>query len=151
MWTQIAEAFNDFNERLMFEAQNEELGWDSIWNRWSGTNGEEKRASYDLVNRVNQVFVDVVRETGGNNSGRHLLISGYNTDVELTCDELFKMPDDPAGRLAVSVHYYDPSVLTILEEDADWGKATTNTTATPIHSAPPNLLKNSLPGKIKPN
>lgn len=126
MWTQISEAFNDFDERLMFEAQNEELGWDSIWNRWSGTNGEEKRASYNLVNRVNQAFTDVVRETGGNNSRRHLLISGYNTDVELTCDELFKMPNDPAGRLAVSVHYYDPSTLTILEQDADWGKAKTD-------------------------
>lgn len=125
MWTQIAKAFNDFDERLMFEAQNEELGWDSVWNRWSGTNGEEKRASYDLVNRINQAFVDVVRGTGGNNSDRHLLISGYNTDVELTCDKLFKMPNDPAGRLAVSVHYYDPSTLTILEEDADWGKAKT--------------------------
>ena len=126
MWAQIAEAFNDFDERLMFEAQNEELGWDSIWNRWSGTNGEEKRASYGLVNRVNQAFVDVVRGTSGNNSRRHLLISGYNTDVELTCDELFKMPTDPAGRLAVSVHYYEPSTLTILEADADWGKAKTD-------------------------
>lgn len=125
MWTQIAEAFNDFDERLMFESQNEELGWDSLWNRWSGTNGEEKRASYELVNKINQAFVDVVRGTGENNSRRHLLISGYNTDVELTCDELFKMPGDPAGRLAVSVHYYDPSTLTILEEDADWGKAKT--------------------------
>ena len=125
MWTQIAEAFNDFDERLMFESQNEELGWNSIWNQWSGTNGEEKRKSYDLVNRVNQAFVDVVRGTEGTNSRRHLLISGYNTDVGLTCDELFKMPNDPAGRLAVSVHYYDPSTLTILEEDADWGKAKT--------------------------
>ena len=125
MWTQIAEAFNDIDERLMFESQNEELGWNSIWNQWSGTNGEEKRTSYDLVNRVNQAFVDVVRGTGETNSRRHLLISGYNTDIGLTCDELFKMPDDPAGRLAVSVHYYDPSTLTILEEDADWGKAKT--------------------------
>lgn len=125
MWEQIAEAFNDLDERLMFEAQNEELGWDSIWNRWSGTNGAEKRASYELVNRVNQAFVDTIRKTGGNNSRRHLLISGYCTDVELTCDELFTMPNDPAGRLAVSVHYYDPSTLTILEEDADWGKAKT--------------------------
>lgn len=125
MWTQIAEALNDFGMELMFEAQNEELGWDSVWNQWSGSNGAEKKASFDLVNEVNRAFVDVVRGTGGNNARRHLLISGYKTDVELTCDELFKVPDDPAGRLAVSVHYYDPSTLTILEEDADWGKAKT--------------------------
>lgn len=33
------------------------------------------------------------------------------------------MPDDPAGRCAVSVHYYTPSTFTILTEDADWGKS----------------------------
>ena len=125
MWSQIADAFKDYGERLVFEAQNEELGWNEIWNQWSGSNGEDKKASYRLVNEVNQAFVDVVRGSGGNNPRRHLLISGYNTDVGLTCDELFQLPNDPANRLAVSVHYYDPSTLTILEEDADWGKAKT--------------------------
>lgn len=125
MWSQIADAFKDHGERLVFESQNEELGWNSIWNQWSGSNGDDKKASYRLVNEVNQAFVDVVRGSGGNNPRRHLLISGYNTDIALTCDELFEMPNDPAGRLAVSVHYYDPSNLTLLEEDADWGKAKT--------------------------
>lgn len=123
MWNQIADSFKDYGDKLMFESQNEALGWESLWNRWSGTNGEEKKSSYDLVNEINQAFVDVVRASGGNNPKRHLLISGYNTDVELTCDELFKMPDDPAGRMAVSVHYYTPSTLCILDKDADWGKA----------------------------
>ena len=126
MWKQIAERFRDRGDKLVFESQNEALGWESLWNRYSGTNGAEKQSSYDLVNRVNQAFVDTVRATGGNNAKRHLLISGYNTDIDLTCDELFKMPSDPAGRLAVSVHYYNPSTLTILEKDADWGKAKTD-------------------------
>lgn len=125
MWSQIADAFKDYGERLIFEAQNEELGWNSVWNQWSGSNGDDKKASYRLVNEVNQAFVDVVRSSGGNNPHRHLLISGYNTDIGLTCDELFQLPNDPANRFAVSVHYYDPSTLTILEEDADWGKAKT--------------------------
>ena len=110
---------------LLFEAQNEELGWDSIWNRYSGTNGAEKKASFDLVNKVNQAFVDTVRATGGNNEKRHLLISGYNTDVDLTCDKLFTMPDDPAGRLAVSMHYYNPSTLTIIDKDVSNRMAST--------------------------
>lgn len=126
MWKQIAELFRDRGDKLVFESQNEALGWESLWNRYSGTNGAEKQSSYDLVNRVNQAFVDTVRATGGNNAKRHLLISGYNTDIDLTCDKLFKMPSDPAGRLAVSVHYYNPSTLTILEKDVDWGKAKTD-------------------------
>ncbi len=33
------------------------------------------------------------------------------------------MPTDPANRMAISVHYYTPATFCILEEDADWGKA----------------------------
>ena len=66
--------------------------------------------------------MDIVRKSKGNNKKRHLLIAGYNTDIALTCDELYKMPDDPQKRCAVSVHYYTPSTFAILEKDADWGK-----------------------------
>ncbi|MDO5559851.1 MAG: cellulase family glycosylhydrolase [Oscillospiraceae bacterium] len=121
MWTQICDNFKDYGDYLMFESQNEELGWDTLWNRWAGNQG--KTESYALVNEINQKFVDVVRSSGGNNPKRHLLISGYNTGIDVTCDSLFVMPDDPAGRCAVSVHYYSPSTFAILEEDADWGKA----------------------------
>lgn len=121
MWTQIADSFKDYDDHLMFESQNEELGWESLWNPWGGTEG--KAESYALVNEINQKFVDIIRDSGGNNPERHLLISGYNTGIDRTCDPLFKMPSDPANRMAVSVHYYTPAGFAILEEDADWGKA----------------------------
>ncbi len=121
IWEQLCDAFEDYNDYLIFESQNEELGWSSLWNRWGGPEGKEE--SFALANEINQAFVDVVRSSGGNNPQRHLLISGYNTDIELTCDPLFKMPVDPANRMAVSVHYYTPAGFAILEEDADWGKA----------------------------
>lgn len=122
MWTQIADSFKDYGDYLMFESQNEELGWETVWNPWGSTDG--KAESYGLVNEINQKFVDVVRHSGGNNPERHLLISGYNTGFDRTIDPLFKMPDDPAGRMAVSVHYYSPAGFAILEdEDAEWAKA----------------------------
>lgn len=121
MWTQIADSFKDYSDYLMFESQNEELGWESLWNPWGSDEG--KTESYALVNEINQKFVDVIRNSGGNNPERHLLISGYNTGIDRTCDSLFRMPDDPANRMAVSVHYYTPAGFAILEEDADWGKA----------------------------
>lgn len=121
IWQQVSAAFKDYGDHLIFESQNEELGWSSLWNEWSGsTTG--KAESYALVNEVNQKFVDIVRASGGNNAKRHLLISGYNTDIPKTCDPLFVMPDDPADRCAVSVHYYTPSDFAILTEDASWGK-----------------------------
>lgn len=122
MWEQISDHFKDYNDHLIFESQNEELGWSSLWNRWSGTD-DGKAQSYSLVNEVNQTFVDIIRSSGGNNDDRLLLISGYNTDVELTCDPLFQMPEDIANMCAVSVHYYTPFAFAGLEEDADWAKA----------------------------
>lgn len=121
MWSQISDNFKDYGDYLMFEAQNEELGWDSIWNKWAGNDGKEE--SYQLVNEINQKFVDTVRNSGGNNGERHLLISGYNTGIDVTCDSLFRMPYDPANRMAVSVHYYTPAGFALLENDEDWGKA----------------------------
>ena len=121
VWEQIAEAFRDYDDHLIFEALNEEGGWDSIWNRWGGTTGKEQ--AFGILNDINQSFVNTVRASGGNNEVRHLLISGYYTDIEATCDAYFKMPEDPAKRCAVSVHYYTPAGFAILEDDADWGKA----------------------------
>ncbi|MDR0326443.1 MAG: glycoside hydrolase family 5 protein [Oscillospiraceae bacterium] len=121
IWTQISERFKDYGDTLIFESANEELGWDSLWNRWGGSaNG--KAEYYGLVNEINQIFVDLVRASGGNNDRRHLLIAGPVTDVDLTCDPMFEMPSDPQNRCAVSVHYYTPSTFAILEQDASWGK-----------------------------
>ena len=122
MWEQISDSFKDYGDKLMFESQNEELGWESVWNPWGSTDG--KAESYGLVNEINQKFVDVIRKSGGNNPKRHLLISGYNTGFDRTCDPLFKMPNDPANRMAVSVHYYTPAGFAILEDkDESWAKA----------------------------
>ena len=122
MWEQISDSFKDYGDKLMFESQNEELGWEKVWNPWGGTEG--KAESYALVNEINQKFVDVIRKSGGNNPKRHLLISGYNTGFDRTCDPLFKMPSDPANRMAVSVHYYTPAGFAILEDkDETWAKA----------------------------
>lgn len=124
IWTQLTDEFKNYSDKLMFESLNEEGGWDSLWNRY--TNVGDKEKSFGILNEINQKFVDIVRSSGGNNPKRHLLIAGYNTDFELTCDDLFKMPDDPAGRCAVSVHYYNPPTFCVIEKDTDWGKARTD-------------------------
>ena len=114
MWQQIAERFRDYSDYLIFESANEELGGrfdensplycsDSVV---TYLNDDER---YALTNEINQTFVDVVRATGGNNAARFLLIAGYSTDINQTCDDRFQMPKDTAdSKLMVSVHYYDP-------------------------------------------
>ncbi len=124
IWNQLCDEFKGYNDYLMFESLNEEGGWQSLWNRYSGS-VKGKAESYALLNEINQKFVDIVRKSGGNNAKRHLLIAGYNTDIDLTCDELFVMPKDAKSRCAVSVHYYSPSTFCLIEEPTEWGKPQT--------------------------
>ena len=111
MWTQIAERFNKYSDKVIFESANEELGTRlNSTNDYSGsgyyTNVDDL---YKLTNEINQTFVDIVRATGGNNAKRFLLIAGYDTDITKTCDARYQMPKDTIeSHLMVSVHYYSP-------------------------------------------
>lgn len=109
VWNQIAENFKDYGDHLIFESMNE-----------VEFPGVTMSKQYELLNEVNQTFVDTVRATGGNNAGRHLLIAGYNTDIRNTSDSRFHMPEDPVGRCILSIHYYSPSPFCVAEHNVDW-------------------------------
>jgi endoglucanase len=124
IWTQISTRFAKYGDHLIFESQNEEGNYPDIWDPYkSDTSGKPK--AYQILNSVNQAFVDLIRNSGGNNAKRHLLIAGYATDIDKTCDPLYKMPNDPQNRCAVSVHYYTPYTFVMMTKDADWGKMQT--------------------------
>ena len=99
-WEQISKFFAGKNEKLIFEALNEETNF-------SGEGSENK--AYATLTRVNQLFIDTVRKTGGNNAKRLLVVTGYSTDFKKTCAPTFKLPQDTLPhRLFISVHYYTP-------------------------------------------
>lgn len=98
VWTQIAKYFEAYDHGLIFESMNE------IHDGYDAPNP----AYYPIINNLNQVFVDIVRAGGGNNPTRHLVVPGYNTNIDYTL-EGFEKPTDPTpNRLILSVHYYDP-------------------------------------------
>lgn len=113
IWKQIAERFKNYSDYLIFESMNE-VGFDTLYNK-------NKADAYNLINKINQDFVDIIRATGGNNAKRHLLIAGYYTDIERTCDSLYKMPDDKAERCILSVHYYTPWDFCTCDRKHTWG------------------------------
>ena len=112
VWKQIALRFSGISQdKLIFESMNE-----------VGFKKTGKSESYRILNLLNQTFVDTVRGTSGHES-RFLLIAGYYTDINQTCDPLFAMPNDTvADRLILSVHYYDPATFCIADDKANsWG------------------------------
>ncbi|MBQ8107352.1 MAG: glycoside hydrolase family 5 protein, partial [Ruminococcus sp.] len=126
MWQQICERFKDYSDKVIFESANEELGSrlnDTDIASDSGSLSQDE--CYEKTNEINQKFVDTVRATGGNNAKRFLLIAGFNTDIAMTCDDRFKMPEDSAEqKLLLSVHYYTPWDYCGVESVNHWGSVT---------------------------
>ena len=128
-WQQIATKFKDYDEHLIFESMNEEF---------DGTYGWPNATYYDNINDYNQIFVDTVRQTGGNNDKRWLLIPGWNTNIEYTAGNYgFELPTDnyrsssissSEQRIMISVHYYDPWAFCGEESGTttQWGSAATD-------------------------
>ena len=128
-WEQIADRFKNYDEHLIFESMNEEF---------DGTYGTPSRTAYANINAYNQIFVDTVRKSGGNNDQRCLLIPGWNTNIDYTAGDYgFEMPTDnylssniASGqkRIMISVHYYDPWDFCGTESGAttQWGDSVTD-------------------------
>lgn len=108
VWTQIAENFRDYDERLMFGTVNEP--------------GAETTEQCAVLCKYEQASINAIRSTGGRNAHRVIVYQAPNTNFELSLSTM-KMPVDYiADRLAMEVHFYAPSTFCMLE-DASWGYA----------------------------
>ena len=113
-WTQIANKFKNYNERLLFAGANEP---GPNVNTWTAQHVSTLMHYY-------QTFIDAVRATGGNNETRTLIIQGLNTDIDksVASAPVSTFPKDKVeGRLMFEVHYYDPYQYTLMASQQDWG------------------------------
>ena len=106
IWEQIAEAFKDYNEKLIFEDLNEPrtIGSPSEWN---GGTAEER----NNLNILHQIFVDTIRASGGNNEKRILMVSTYAASSTAAAMNGLSIPNDPTNtknKIIVSIHAYEP-------------------------------------------
>ncbi|MEV6445524.1 glycoside hydrolase family 5 protein [Amycolatopsis sp. NPDC051716] len=129
VWQQVAARFAGYDQHLVLESMNEEF---------DGQYGNPTQPCYSNINAYNQIFVDTVRKTGGNNGSRWLLIPGWNTNIDYTTGNYgFTLPTDqfrsssvPAAekRIMISVHYYSPWDFAGEENGTitQWGRGATN-------------------------
>lgn len=113
-WTQIANKFKNYNERLIFAGANE-----------PGPNVDPWTAQHvSTLMHYYQTFIDAVRATGGNNATRTLIIQGLNTDIDKSVANapVSTFPKDKVtGYLMFEVHYYDPYQYTLMTKEDTWG------------------------------
>ncbi|MDE7302153.1 MAG: cellulase family glycosylhydrolase [Oscillospiraceae bacterium] len=106
LWKQIAARFKDYDEKLIFEGRNEPRTEGSA-KEWTGGT----KAEWEVMNRMYKVFVDTVRESGGNNKTRFLMVAPYAaTSTSYQAMTALEIPDD---RTIVEVHVYNPNNLAL--------------------------------------
>ena len=117
VWMQIATRFQSEGDWLIFETMNEIQ--DGKWGQ--GDNLTDGGAQYRVLNEWNQVCVDIIRATGGNNATRYIGIPGYVCQPGLTIDHLVMPTDETPNRLMVAVHMYDPWDYAGSAKYSEWG------------------------------
>ncbi|RYZ48831.1 MAG: endoglucanase, partial [Chitinophagaceae bacterium] len=120
MWQQVAVRFRNYDDHLLFAGTNEVMV--------DGDYGTPKQEYYTVQNSFNQTFVTAVRATGGRNAYRHLVVQGFNTNIDHAVNFL-TIPTDPTPqRMMVEVHYYDPYNFSLNENSniTQWGKDATD-------------------------
>lgn len=114
VWSQIADRFKSYDERLLFESFNEVL---SIDKNWTSTNVSDYRA----INILNQTFVDTIRASSGYNKERFLIVPTYGASNRQEPIDGFELPIDTIDdHLIVEVHSYAPSEFTWTEREITW-------------------------------
>jgi endoglucanase len=112
LWTQIANNFKNYDDYLLFAGTNEIL--------FPGDYGPPTAEYQDVQNGFNQVFVNAVRATGGNNAKRHLVVQGFNTNIDSTYNGFIKPVDPATNRLFLEVHFYDPYNFALNDKSNIW-------------------------------
>jgi aryl-phospho-beta-D-glucosidase BglC (GH1 family) len=126
LWTQIADRFGHYNEKLIFEGLNEPRQRTNAWDQSTpgspgpAWNWQGNASLHTVVNRLNQAFVNAVRGTATrssnprpNNAGRVLMLATYGAQGIAVPLAGFTPPSDPisgngVSRFAMSVHIYSP-------------------------------------------
>lgn len=110
LWTGIATFFKDYSHLLIFEVLNEPQGVFGDWN--NGTNPMNSNA-LTLTRQINKVGYDAIRQTGGLNSERVVMVStnamGNHYQLNDVYPNMASLPGNGLDQfLAFHVHTYDP-------------------------------------------
>jgi endoglucanase len=109
LWSQLAERFRDYDEHLIFESLNEPRLVGTSYEWTFDSFAPQCKDAAECLNQLNQLFVDTVRASGGNNATRYLMVPGYAANPYYALVDDFKLPADSAdNRIIVSVHAYTP-------------------------------------------
>jgi aryl-phospho-beta-D-glucosidase BglC (GH1 family) len=108
IWIQIANRFKDYDtNRLAFACANEPVVY--------------SQAQTDVLYQYYQNWINAMRANGGGNASRWLVVqAGSPWDWNVLLNYGLNLPADPAHRLMIEEHTYDPGDFTT--QDSDQGR-----------------------------
>ena len=107
IWAQYAAAFNNsYDEHLIFETLNEPA--DAFHIEPPDETCPVCKNDFAILNEYNQLIVDTIRASGGNNAKRFIIIEGFGfAKLQCITTKLFKLPKDKVkDRLIPTFHEY---------------------------------------------
>lgn len=99
LWKQIASEFKDYDQKLLFESYNEMLDDNNRWNEPATDDG------YKAINSYAKSFVTTVRNTGGNNKNRNLVVNVYSASSAPNAMKALELPEN-TGHIIFQMHTY---------------------------------------------
>ena len=100
LWKQIAETFKDYDQHLLFEGYNEMLDDNNTWNE-----PKNKTDGYKAINDYAKSFVTTVRNSGGNNASRNLIVNTYSASSTPNAMENLDKPEN-SNHIIFQIHSY---------------------------------------------
>ena len=113
LWKQIATRFRDYDHHLLFAGMNEPDA--------AGGDSKDKEGDIATLIRYQQTFVNAVRQTGGNNANRVLVVQSPSTSIELAYNYDVMPQDETPNAMMLEVHFYGPYNFTMMTKDESWG------------------------------
>ena len=113
LWKQIATRFRNYDYHLLFAGMNEPDA--------AGDNSSDKAGDVATLIRYEQAFVNAVRQTGGNNATRVLVVQSPSTSIDLAYQYDVMPTDETPDAMMLEVHFYSPYNFTMMTKDEWWG------------------------------
>lgn len=116
IWEQVADYFKDYDNHVIFELLNEPRNMD-LANPFNPSSSEES-ACNGVIKQYEQVALDAVRASGGNNANRFVMVPYYAASPWKNSS--WSLPTDSASdKLLISTHAYDPYTFAMYDGSTD--------------------------------
>lgn len=116
IWEQVADYFKDYDNHVIFELLNEPRNMD-LANPFNPSSSEES-ACNGVIKQYEQVALDAVRASGGNNANRFVMVPYYAASPWKYSN--WSLPTDSASdKLLISTHAYDPYTFAMYDVSTD--------------------------------